>query len=135
MQNKDILGKVKENEYCVTWNPFIPSANNNIFGKNRSQDLTAKDILSQYEMTVKEYVYYLLYTATMGVYPAATVSGETSLEAKAMIYISLKGNNLSKTVCNNVFKLNKSCDSDDDFDRPVWELERFADVENMFISR
>lgn len=132
LQNKDILGKVKENDHCITWNPFIPGDNNKIFGKNRSQDLTAKDILSQFDMSVKEYAYYLLYTATMGVYPSATVSGETSLEAKAMIYISLKGTNLSKTIRNNVFNLNRSCDSDDDFDRPVWELERVADVEKIF---
>lgn len=132
LQNKYILGKVKENDHCITWNPFIPGDNNKVFGKNRSQDLTAKDILSQFDMSVKEYVYYLLYTATMGVYPAATVSGETSLEAKAMIYISLKGNNLSQTIRNNVFKLNKSCDSDAGFDRPVWELERVADAEKIF---
>lgn len=132
LQNKDILGKVEENKNCVTWNPFIPSANNNIFGKNRSQDLTAKSILSQFDMSVKEYAYYLLYTTVMGVYPSTKVSKETALEAKAMIYISLKGNNLSQTICNNVFKLNKSCDSDDDFDRPVWELERVHDVETLF---
>lgn len=132
LQNKDILGKVKENDHCITWNPFIPGDNNKIFGKNRSQNLEAKDILSQFDMSVKEYVYYLLYTATMGVYPAATVSGETSLEAKVMIYISLKGNNLSQTICNNVFKLNKSNDSDCGYDRPVWELEKVADVEKIF---
>lgn len=132
LQNKDILGKVKENDHCITWNPFIPGDNNKVFGKNRSQDLTAKDILSQFDMSVKEYTYYLLYTATMGVYPAATVSGETSLEAKAMIYISLKGNNLYQTICNNVFKLNKSNDSDNDYDRPIWELERVSDVEKIF---
>ena len=121
LQNKDILGKVKENDHCITWNPFIPGDNNKVFGKNRSQDLTAKDILSQFDMSVKEYAYYL-----------PTVSGETSLEAKAMIYISLKGNNLSQTIRNNVFKLNKSIDSDNDYDRPIWELERVSDVEKIF---
>ena len=132
LQNKDILGKVEENKNCVTWNPFIPSANNKVFGKNRSQDMQASDILSQYEMTVKEYAYYLLYTAVMGVYPSTQVSKETALEAKAMIYISLKGKNLLQTICNNVLNLNKSNDSDCEYDRPVWELDRVHDVETLF---
>ena len=129
LQNKDILGKVKDNDSFWCWNPFAPSANNKVFGKNRSQNINSSSLDEQYTLTFKEYTYYLLYTASMGVYPSAKVSLETSLEAKSCLYVCLKGKNLKETICVNLLKV---LWDEDILDKPIWEFDGVYSVKEYY---
>ncbi len=123
------------NNAFLTWNPMAPSENNFIFGRTRRQIEGSKNntsILSQYQIVKEEFVHMLIYLATIGNYPAATVSLESSLGKKISTFAVIKGRNLKETILANILPLDESSRPLEDNeipDMPVWEMENIHDIE------
>lgn len=131
---KSEFDNVKEGDMSyLAWNPFAPSENNTVFGKNRKRRLKGggSSILEQYLISPEEFTYLLLYFATIGNSPASTVSKEGSLGRAMSIFVVIKGKNLKETLCNNILKLNESSrplEDDTKPDMPVWEMDNIKDI-------
>lgn len=124
---KNDITDIENTTYISRSSIIAPGLGYPIF-EHHSEKVNESIYLKNYKLDLVELIYILLYTRSIGTSPMAQRYPNKSICANATMFTINYGNNLFETILFNSLSLRDSNYELEIFDKPVWELESYADI-------